>query len=401
MQLTHAQDGRGPRRWLIPLGVVTLAVVAIGVLADRTAPSIPEAALLVCASIGWLYALRPSATNLYLLAVCLAVVGLAGAALELVQHGGPGFVLCYMAATGLALRLPRRPALLLTGLVVGAAAYAEAATSASPVAAAIQVALGVGFLFTAASYAASSREGRAMAEALLAQEEAARAAREESAALAERARLARELHDVLAHTLSGLALHLEGARLIATATGADPRLRDQVTAAGRLARDGMVNAKRAVSALRGDALPGPAALPDLVAELAATTGVPIDFAVTGTPRPLVPEAGLAVYRTVQEALTNTAKYAGRTARARVRLAYRADSVETEITDTGGSGSATDAVPSMPSGGYGLAGIRERAALLGGRATSGPTPDGFRVHLTLPLATDRPPAETTPGSSHDD
>jgi signal transduction histidine kinase len=106
----------------------------------------------------------------------------------------------------------------------------------------------------------------------------------------------------------------------------------------------------------------------------------------------VPESGLAVYRTVQEALTNTAKYAGRGARAWVRLTYQADTVEVEIVDNGRSAGAAGAeVPDVSSSGYGLAGIRERAALLGGRATSGPTPEGFRVAITLPA----PPAAGTP------
>ena len=89
---------------------------------------------------------------------------------------------------------------------------------------------------------------------MLAQEAATRAAREQAAAFAERTRLARELHDVLAHTLSGLSVQLEGARLLAETAGADPRLVDQVSRAQTLARDGMGNAKRVVSALHGDAL---------------------------------------------------------------------------------------------------------------------------------------------------
>ena len=196
---------------------------------------------------------------------------------------------------------------------------------------------------------------------MLAQEAATRAARERAAAFAERTRLARELHDVLAHTLSGLSVQLAGARLLAETTGADPRLVDQVSRAQALARDGMGNAKRVVSALRGDALP-------------------VTLTVTGTAKPLVPEAGLAVYRAVQEALTNTTKYAGRGATASVAVSWSDDAVHVKVVDRAGEA----ATARGPSGGYGLAGLAERAALLGGHATAGPVDGGFRVQLRLPV-----------------
>jgi signal transduction histidine kinase len=226
---------------------------------------------------------------------------------------------------------------------------------------------------------ASDRRARA------AQEQIAREA--ELTLEAERQRLARELHDVLAHTLSGLAVQLEGARLLAERTGADPRLAEQVTNAQRLARDGMVSAKRAVATLRGEALPGPAQLPELV-EQTRLTGLPVTLTITGQSRPLPAESGLAVYRAVQEALTNTAKYAGRGATATVALTWTEATLTAEVTD--GGGDRSDA--GLPSGGYGLAGLAERAALAGGRLDAGPTADGWRVALTMPL---RDP-DTNPG-----
>jgi signal transduction histidine kinase len=221
--------------------------------------------------------------------------------------------------------------------------------------------------------------------------DATRAAREEAAALGERQRLARELHDVLAHTLSGLAVQLEGARLLAERTGADPRLAQQVTHAQRLACDGMTSAKRAVATLRGEELPGPAHLPALI-EQTRLAGLPVTYTVTGDPRPLPGESGLAVYRMVQEALTNTAKYAGRGASATVTLTWTDTALTAEVTDAGGDRTHAG----LPSGGYGLAGLGERAALAGGRLDAGPTADGWRVTLAMPIPAQPLPALRSPG-----
>ena len=113
-------------------------------------------------------------------------------------------------------------------------------------------------------------------------------------------------HDVLAHTLSGLAVQLEGARLLAAHTGADPRLVEQVANAQGLARSGMAGAKRAVATLRGDELPGPDEVPELVEQARLATGAPVTYTVVGEPTPLPPERGLPLYRAVQEALANVA-----------------------------------------------------------------------------------------------
>ena len=142
----------------------------------------------------------------------------------------------------------------------------------------------------------------------------------------------------------------------------------------------MASAKRAVATLRGEELPGPAQLPELV-ERTRLTGLPVTLTVTGQPRPLPGESGLAVYRAVQEALTNTAKYAGRGATAAVTLTWTDTALTAEVTDAGGDRTSAG----LPSGGYGLAGLAERAALAGGCVEAGPTDDGWRVTLTMPVA----------------
>ncbi|BEP14898.1 hypothetical protein acdb102_32090 [Acidothermaceae bacterium B102] len=313
------------------------------------------------------------------LAGLTTAAGLGGAGLIWLQPSGPGYIVAFMAMAGLGLRLSRPSAIRAGGVVLVAAATAEGLTSAHPVSGILNIVLGAGFLLLASAYAAASNDSHNQSLELLAQEEATRAAREEAAALAERGRLARELHDVLAHTLSGLSLQLEGARLLAEKTSADPRLTEQISHAGQLAREGLNGAKRAVSTLRGDALPSPADIPALV-DNACRVGLLVSYDVIGQPLPLAGETGLAIYRGVQEALTNISKYAAPAATVAVTLTWTESSVTAEVVDSGG----TPAVAALPSGGFGLAGLGERAALAGGELDAGPLGAGWRVRLTMPF-----------------
>src|SRR3954451_2364606 len=327
-----------PRRLLISAGWVTAAIIA-GITATSGLPDDPTTAIatVVLTVVGlslWCLALLPQVTAPRVLTPVLLCVGLAGSGLQLLHPDGPGFVLAYMALGGIGLALPRRLALRTAAVALAAAVAAEAATNPHPAAAALSLAAGCTALFLATMFAATSRDAHAQSQALLEQEAATRAAREETAVLGERQRLARELHDVLAHTLSGLAVQLEGARLLAERTGADPRLAEQVANAQRLAKDGMVSAKRAVATLRGEELPGPAQLPVLI-EQTRLSGLPVTLTVSGRPRPLPGESGLAVYRAVQEALTNTAKYAGRGVTAAVTLTWTDTALTAAVVDSGG------------------------------------------------------------------
>jgi len=372
------------RRLLRIAGWLTAGVVAIST-ATSTLPASSGArsetiALTLLGLALWCLALLPGVTDVRVLVVALVGAGLCGAALDVVNPSGPGFVLAFMAVAGIGLGLPRRVAVAAAVVVGLGAALAEARTSDHPVGAALTILAGAGALFLATLNAAAARDAQAASEALRTQEAATRAAREEAAVLGERQRLARELHDVLAHTLSGLAVQLEGARLLAERTDADPRLTEQVAQAQRLAKEGMGSAKRAVATLRGEALPGPDEVPELV-DRSRRAGLPVTLAVTGRPRPLPGESGLAVYRAVQEALTNAAKYAGDGATAAVTIAWTDSAVTVDVVDAGGDHVAAG----LPSGGYGLAGLAERAALAGGRLEAGPTPDGWRVTLTMPVA----------------
>ncbi|MGW2406796.1 sensor histidine kinase [Streptomyces sp. NPDC001739] len=224
-------------------------------------------------------------------------------------------------------------------------------------------------------------EARGNAQRLLAQERAARKAEAESAALAERGRIAREIHDVLAHSLSAQLVHLEAVRqLIQRSPDLEAdraQLLERVVACRGMAREGLDGTREALSALRGELTP----VEDFLRRLAATEGARLD--VTGAPRVLPAEAGLAVRRVAQEALTNVRKHAPG-ARVSVRLDYGADEVGLEVRDDGGHGRAPELSTLSASGsGYGLLGMRERAELLGGTLESGPDEEGFVVRLRVP------------------
>ncbi len=193
----------------------------------------------------------------------------------------------------------------------------------------------------------------------------------------ERERLAREVHDVLAHTLSALAVQLEAARALAQQRPGDPAVEATLDRCQRLVREGLVEARRAVATLRGDDLPGPEQLFRLVEDFERGTGIPCRLEVEGQPARLAPDARLAVYRAAQEALSNVRKHAEAT-EVRIRLAYRRSGIDLTVEDRGRP------KPSLAPGGYGLTGIRERVAFLGGTLEAGPIDGGFRVRLSVPV-----------------
>jgi signal transduction histidine kinase len=203
-----------------------------------------------------------------------------------------------------------------------------------------------------------------------------------AAALGERQRLAREMHDVLAHSLSGLMLQLEGARMLATENPADPRLPEIIERAHHLGKSGLEEARRAIGMLRDDDLPGPEQLATLASQFERDSGIACHLTVTGETRELDSDARLALYRVAQEALTNIRKHA-RTDRVDIKLAYADGRTSLTVEDFGSGGGGLPPVSGNAGGGYGLTGMRERAELLGGSLQAGPTARGFRVELEVP------------------
>ena len=212
----------------------------------------------------------------------------------------------------------------------------------------------------------------ALARAQTASEEHARAA-----ALAERTRIARELHDVLAHSLAGLALNLQGARLMLVRDGASEESLAQIERAQRLASEGLAEARKAVAALREDAVPVERTVSDLLAAYRLDTGARADLVLEGEPRELDTALGTTLVRAVQEALANSRKHAAGAA-VDVTLAYADEEVSLTVADHQGRRPPDPASP-----GYGLRGMSERVALLNGKLECGPGEDGWRIHLTVP------------------
>jgi signal transduction histidine kinase len=196
------------------------------------------------------------------------------------------------------------------------------------------------------------------------------------AAAAERASIAREMHDIVAHSLAVIITMAEAA---AAKRRSDPdraaAAMEQVAETGRQALD---QTRRLLGVLRtsepaanSSPLPGLAQL-DALLEQVRTTGLASELTVTGRRFPLAEGPQLAIYRIIQEALTNTLKHARGATRVQVLLTYDEPSAEIRIDDDGqpAAGTGRQMRP-----GHGLAGMHERAALYGGDATAGPRPGG--------------------------
>jgi signal transduction histidine kinase len=207
----------------------------------------------------------------------------------------------------------------------------------------------------------------------------------EYAARGERARIARELHDVVAHHISMIAVQSETARL--TTPGMPPAGARALGAIGDTARSALTEMRRLLGVLREDAEPdGPELSPapgleqlgTLLDQARDASGAAARLILSGRPRRLDPGVELAAYRIVQEALTNARRHA-RGAAVDVELHYGERAIELRIRDNGPGPAAEARV-----GGHGLSGMRERAVAVGGRLRTGPAAGGgFLVEASLP------------------
>lgn len=384
-----AERVRRQRDVLRPLGWTVIAVVAAGALSGDPAPAVHGKGLgvivatvlfaaMMARALGKSFAERPQAQQ----AAVIIVSGAAGVAIAALQpHGATELAAgtaVWMAVARLTPALGVTIAFLIT-VAVDVAATAAGTSSAGVVAATLLCAL----LGLMAYFMRGARESQNRSELLLAELEDARDEQAAAAALAERSRIAGELHDVLAHSLSGAAIQLQGARKLAEREEASGQMRSSIERAGELVRDGLASARQAVGALRGQELPGLAQLDSLFGRFREDMKVEVSFRVDGTPRAIPADAGMALYRGAQEAMTNVARHAPG-AIAEVILHYAEERttliIENEARREPSQGGET---LRDVGGGHGLAGMRERLQRVGGRVDAGPTGTGWRVELVVP------------------
>jgi signal transduction histidine kinase len=251
---------------------------------------------------------------------------------------------------------------------------------------------GLGFIGGTTQLARREQEARARSEALLVELTEAHQRLQDYADQAsqlattrERNRLAREIHDSLGHYLTIINVQLETAQALRTRDGA--RADRAVGEAKRLASEALSDVRRSVAALRPTALENASvreAIEQQVADFREHSGLAVDLAIEGDDSRCSQAVGLALYRAVQEGLTNIRKHAEATHVA-VRLRFGPATAELTITDDGrGLPAAPAAGPRPDGGGFGLAGIRERMALLGGTLDICPGPHGgTALRATLP------------------
>jgi len=333
--------------------------------------------------------LRPAPAAVILSAACLLSLGLfhfltvAGAAAELIAvyrfgrggtrrggtSGGISGDAAEYAAAGLTVPF------LVLAVVTGAAAGTETWVLTVVLAA----------LVPAAAWAGVARRSRAEALLHTAATQAIAGTLVEHTARGERARIARELHDVVAHHISMIAVQAETARL--TTPGMPAAGAQRLSEIGDTARAGLTEMRRLLGVLREDAQaeaadrhpqPGLEQLCGLVDEARESSAARCRLIISGAPVTVDPGVGLAAYRIVQEALTNARRHAPGAA-VDVEVRYGDGELRLVIRDNG-----PGPQPTAPAGGHGLHGMRERAVAVGGELRAGAaTVGGFLVQARLP------------------
>jgi signal transduction histidine kinase len=244
-------------------------------------------------------------------------------------------------------------------------------------------AFGVAVLFVAIALLGDIVSRRRTArQALAEQTELTELERARRAVLEERTRIAREMHDVVAHHMSMIAVQAETAPF--RLPEMDEPIRDEMAGIAAAARSALTDMRRLLGVLRADdaeALRAPQpGLADLPALVEATRRAGVTVTLTAGPAAVREPVGLAAYRIVQEALANAARHAPGAA---VEVTAGVQGDQLVVTVTNGPPAVT--VPPRPGAGLGQVGMRERAELLGGTLTAGPAGDGgYRVRAELPL-----------------
>ena len=387
------ERGDTQRQALRPLGLVFIAIVVTASAQTHPAPGLHgtglavtlllaayAAAVLTAISVSW------ARRGVVAQAAVACLIGGCSVALAVLQPHGPVELAPSMAVWVAAVRLPPVPAAATTGAITVALAVAVGLTEpAQSVLPAVLLCL---LLAVTGQFIRRGRESQDRTELLLAQLQDAREAEAEAVALAERTRIAGELHDVLAHSLSALAIQLQGARKLAGRETVSAALRGTIERSAGLAKAGLADARQAVGALRGERLPTLDQLRTLVEDFRRDTGFDATLHIDGTSRPLPAEASLALFRGAQEALTNIIRYAPGATTA-LTVSYQSGRTVLTIEDRPpGTSAGLSAEPRADllagaGGGHGLTAMRERTQRVGGTARAGATADGWLVELEVP------------------
>jgi signal transduction histidine kinase len=390
------ERGDAQRQALRPLGLLFVAVVVTASFLVRLDPApglsgaglgisivlvVYAASVLTAISVRW--ARRGPAAQ----AVAAGLIGGCGVALAVLQRHGPVEIAPSMGVWIAAVRLPAASAAAVSGAITAALAVAVGLTEHPAAPSAITAILVCLLLAVIGQFIRRSRESQDRTELLMAQLQDAREAEAQAAALAERTRIAGELHDVLAHSLSGLAIQLQGARKLAAREQVSDGLQATIERSAELTKAGLADARQAVGALRGDRLPTLDRLSALIEDFRRDTGADATLRIDGTSRALPAEASLALFRGAQEALTNIARYAPGAATS-VIVSYQPGRTVVTVEDharrqDAAAGKAKAVLLAEAGGGHGLAAMAERAQRAGGTARAGPTADGWLVELEVP------------------
>ena len=371
--------------------VVGLLVVLITVSVDHPGPTTPGtrgtaiAVLLGVSAAAWIAWILAGRRH-WMTAVSLALMGAAGGVLAGLSQNSPAVGIGCVAAFSAGAQLS-------TGLSLGIVAETVAAFLISGLVTGASTGLLLGYswafvgLWTIALTRREFLVRAEQAEHTLAETRRAREAETQAAALAERARIARDIHDVLAHSLAAVSVNLQAAEGLMTA-GTLPEDNPElvkaiecINRAGTLTRDGLAAARRAVLALRDGTGPLAERLSSLADQYRAVGDLAVDFEVSGPERPVPAEAGEAAYRTAQEALTNARKHAPGQP-VRLRLGFEPDEITVSVGNPLPAERAEGPLATAGAG-YGLTGLRERAALTGGTLEVGPAEGNWQVKLRIP------------------
>ena len=391
------ERGDAARQALWPLGWAFIAIVVTASVQAHPAPGLRGAGLGVTVALAVYAAAVATAVTpgwarrgLAAQAVVIALIGGAGVALAAVQPHGPAELAAPVGVWIAAVRLPPAPAAAAAGAITAALAVAAGLTEHPPVPSAITATLVCLLLAVTGQFIRRGRHSQDRTELLLAQLQDAREGEAAAAALAERSRIAGELHDVLAHSLSGPAIQLQAPASSPAANrsamACAPRSSGPPSWPGP---DWPTPGKPSARCAATGCPPWTSWVPWSTVS-AATPGQRPPCGSTGGPGRCPREASLALFRGAQEALTNIARYAPGATTA-VTVSYQPGRTRVRVEDharpcAARPGPAAEPGPALlagAGGGHGLTAMRERARRAGGTARAGPTAGGWRVELEVP------------------